>query len=684
MKYNLLLSAFFLLTTVVANNAYCQQVLWANKVLGYSSEYRPAQYGHAFRAKQILGIPNKLPDFGNSPCAWTPADPDGRNEEWIKVGFEKAVSLKQIAIAENFNPGAIARVYAYDETGKEFLVYDSPATQMTVKGRMLRVFPKQQNVLANAVKIVMQPSKVSGFNQVDAIAISDAVKPVEAVINIAKGPLLKTQRENMGPAINSTGQEVAPIISPDGKTLFFTRGNFAGNVGSSARQDIWYSKLNDKNVWEPAVNMGPPINNHVDNAVTSISADGKTIYVINVYRPDGSMELGLSRSFQTSTGWTFPKEYKINNLRESIKSKNKQKQVESMETTVSPYGNVMILSVERSDTEGKKDLYVSFLQSNDSWSEPLHLGDVINTADYEGTPFLALDNKTLYFSSHGHSGYGEGDLFLTRRLDDTWINWSKPENLGPIVNTPLWDAYINVPATGDYAYFSASEKVSGQEDIFRVRMTPQMRPDPVAIITGTIFEAETDKTVRSDLVAEIKKNNEVFTKATFDPETGAYRLILPLKEIYRITASEKGYFPFTEEIDLSADTTLRNIKKDLYLKPIKAGAQIRLSSTMFAQSSAEVISSSYGELDRIVATMTDYPAMEILLEGHTDNQGEVQKNVKLAEDRVQQVKKYLLSKGIAAKRIQTKAWGPAKPIASNSTEQTRQKNRRVEFTILKI
>lgn len=370
MNYRLLLSAFLLLLTVY-NFAYCQQVFWANKVLGYSSEYRPPQYGHAFRAKQILGIPNKLPDFGNSPCAWTPADPDGRNEEWIKVGFEEGLPLKQVAIAENFNPGAIVRVYAYDESGKEFLIYDAPATQLAVKGRMLRIFPKQQNLVANAVKIVMQPSKVSGFSQVDAIAISDAVKPVEAVINIAKGPLLKTQRENMGPAINSMGQEVAPIISPDGKTLFFTRGNFAGNVGTPETQDIWYSKLNDKNIWEPAVNMGPPINNHVDNAVTSISADGKTIYVINVYRPDGSMELGLSRSFQTKTGWTFPKEYKINNLRESIRNDSRQKQVESMETTVSPYGNVMILSVERSDTEGKKDLYVSFLQSNDSWSSRL-------------------------------------------------------------------------------------------------------------------------------------------------------------------------------------------------------------------------------------------------------------------------------------------------------------------------
>jgi outer membrane protein OmpA-like peptidoglycan-associated protein len=105
---------------------------------------------------------------------------------------------------------------------------------------------------------------------------------------------------------------------------------------------------------------------------------------------------------------------------------------------------------------------------------------------------------------------------------------------------------------------------------------------------------------------------------------------------------------------------------------------------MFAQSSSEVIASSFPELDRIVATLNEYPNMEILLEGHTDNQGEVAKNVKLSEERVTQVKKYMVSKGITARRIQTKAWGPAKPIASNATEQTRQKNRRVEFTILKI
>jgi outer membrane protein OmpA-like peptidoglycan-associated protein len=660
---------------LLANSSFGQGVQWASKILGYSSEYRPTQYGQAFRAKQILGEPSKLPDFGNSPCAWSPADADGKNEEWIKVGFEKPIPLRQVAIAENFNPGSVARVYAYDDNGKEYLIYEENAGPLTVRGRMLRVFPRQQDIVAASVKIVLQPSKVGGFNQIDAIGISDKTNPVEARINLAENIPKDIKKENLGKSINSSGQELAPIISPDGRTLYFTRSNFPGNIGSPQKQDVWTSTLNPNNTWKQAVNMGPPVNNAGDNAITSISSDGKTIYLINVYHPDGSMVNGLSRSFYTKSGWSFPKEYKIT---------NHYNDHEHTELAVSPHGNVLILSVQRRDTEGQKDLYVSFIQKDDTWSEPVRMGNVINTASYEGSPFLALDNKTLYFTSSGHSGYGEGDLFVTKRLDDTWINWSKPQNLGPSVNTPQWDGYFNIPASGDFAYFSSSENSLGKEDIFRIRLTPEMKPDPVAVITGIIYEAVGNKPIHSDITADLKKNNEIFTKVSFDPETGEYRLILPLKDIYRITASQEGYFPVTEEIDLSEETTFKNIHKNLYLQPIKAGQQIRLNNTMFAQSSADVVNTSFAELDRIVSVLKTYPTMEILLEGHTDNQGDVQKNIKLSEDRVVQVKKYLTSKGIEPERIQTKAWGPAKPIASNLTEQTRQKNRRVEFTILKI
>jgi len=666
----------YVLLTFVQINVHGQTTFWANKVLGYSSEYRPEQYGHGYRSKQILGEPNKLPDFGNSPCAWSPSEAESRNEEWIKVGFEKTILLKQVAIAENFNPGAIARVYAYDETGREFQIFNSNPASVPSKGRMLQIFPEQKNILANAIKIVLQPDKVPGFNQIDAIGISENTNPIEARINLSAMLPKDLKKENLGKNVNSTALELAPIISPDGKTLYFTREDFEGNTGSSKDQDVWFSQLGNNNQWGKALNIGLPINNIGNNAIASISNVGKTIFLINRYRPGGVMTFGISQSFFTKNGWSFPKDILVNDLYNNTD--------EGMELAVSPQGNVMVISLLRRDTEGDKDLYVSFQQKDNSWSEPRHMGGVINSSDYEGTPFIASDNKTMYFSSRGMSGYGKSDLFLSKRLDDTWLNWSKPENLGSAINSPSWDAFFSISATGDYAYFASSDDPAGVSDIFRIALTPEMKPDPVAIISGSILEAQTNKPIKANIVADLKKNNETFTEAEFDPETGEFKLILPLKEIYRITASLKGYFPSTEEIDLSAESKFQNIKKNLYLQPIKAGQQIRLGNTMFMQSSADVVETSYSELDRIASTMKDFPTMEILLEGHTDNQGETLKNVKLSEDRVLQVKKYLLSKGIAAERIQTKAWGPAKPIASNLTEQNRQKNRRVEFTILKI
>ncbi|WP_229215971.1 OmpA family protein [Dyadobacter frigoris] len=669
------LNFYVTLILLFSGKLFAQQVLWADKILGYSSEYRNNDSGQGFRSKQILDEPNKLPDFGYSPCAWQSAMPDGRNEEWIKVGFKQPIALKQIAIAENFNPGAVTRVYAYNDAGKEFLLYDEKAAPIPVKGRMLHVFSKQENLIATSVKVILDPSKVAGFNQIDAIGISSGTEPIEAIINVAPSSLKDEKKENLGKAINSKGQEINPIISADGRTLYFTRADYDGNTGSPSKQDAWVSTLDKNNNWTEAVNLGPPVNTSGDNAIIGVSADGKTIYLINVYLPGGGLVYGLSKSFYTKNGWSFPKEIKIQNL---------YNENEASEFAISPHGNVLVMSVQRKDTEGKKDLYVSFIKEDESWSEPKHMGSVLNSASDENSPFLGLDNKTLYFTSSGRSGYGGGDVFLSHRLDDTWLNWSKPENLGPNINTAKHDSYFNIPAAGDYGYFSSADNTLGREDIFRIRLTPSIKPDPIATVTGSVFEFETTTPVKAEITAKILKTGETFSKTTFEGETGEFKLILPLKEAYVITASQKDYFSTTEDIDLVDETGFRTIRKNLYLQPVKPGQQIRLANNMFTQSSANITATSFQELDRIIGIMNEYPEMEILLEGHTDNQGDVRKNVKLSEDRVLEVKKYLVTKGIGASRIQTKAWGPAKPIASNLTEATRQKNRRVEFTILKM
>ncbi|WP_460638132.1 OmpA family protein [Larkinella harenae] len=116
---------------------------------------------------------------------------------------------------------------------------------------------------------------------------------------------------------------------------------------------------------------------------------------------------------------------------------------------------------------------------------------------------------------------------------------------------------------------------------------------------------------------------------------------------------------------------------------VEAGRTYRLNNLLFNQSAYEIQPNSYPELDSLVALMQRNPTMEIELAGHTDNVGDAKLNIALSQNRVNAVKSYLVNKKIPANRIQTKAYGGSKPIASNAQEQTRRLNRRVEVTILK-
>ena len=141
----------------------------------------------------------------------------------------------------------------------------------------------------------------------------------------------------------------------------------------------------------------------------------------------------------------------------------------------------------------------------------------------------------------------------------------------------------------------------------------------------------------------------------------------------------------SDSLDLSSEKDYREINQNFFLVPVRAGHKMILENLIFAQGKYEIQKSSYDELEKIIGIMNEYPAMEVLLEGHTDNQGDFTLNVELAKNRVDAVKTYLVEiGGIAEERIYTKSWGSIKPISSNSTPQTRKKNRRVEFTIIKM
>jgi outer membrane protein OmpA-like peptidoglycan-associated protein len=162
-----------------------------------------------------------------------------------------------------------------------------------------------------------------------------------------------------------------------------------------------------------------------------------------------------------------------------------------------------------------------------------------------------------------------------------------------------------------------------------------------------------------------------------------YKVVLPLKYKYAFTAKAEGFMSAEEEIDLTAETTYKEIRRDLYLTPLEVGQHVRLNHIYFEQSEFKLLEDSFEELNRVAALLKDNPTMEIQLEGHTDNVGDFNLNVALSKNRVQAVQEYLVNKGIESKRILYKGYGSTRPIASNANETSRKQNRRVEFVILK-
>ncbi|MDQ1088832.1 OmpA family protein [Siphonobacter sp. SORGH_AS_1065] len=665
--------------------AFAQRIHWATKVVQVSSETKTEDFSYA--AKQALGKPNSGPGMGDSQAAWQPAQPDS-GEEFLKVSFDTLMPVRQITIVENYGAGCINQVWLSDPKGDEKLVYSNSAAFPSHQGKVWSIpLESLTRYPVAALTVVLNTTRRPGYTQIDAIGISQDTVPFKPTIHLSKKYTdQKISKENLGESINSKVNELTPLIASDGKTLYFTRWNHPENLGKPVKegddeierkkQDIWVShQING--VWQKAQNMGPPLNNEDHNCLFAISTDLRTAYLVNEYDKSGKMSLGISSSRKTPTGWTFPTPMKIENF-DILRQHGRY----STEYALSADERILLMSVYRADSFGGRDLYVSFLKAPNLWSTPKNLGKIINTPEEDGSPFLAADGKTLYFSSKGHPGYGEHDIFVTRRLDNTWQNWSEPENLGPMINTPSDDVFFSIPASGDYAYLSSTENSYGKEDIFRIRTTEAIKPEPVVIVSGSVLHSVTRKPVNAKIFAQVLQGEKDSIQTEYNPATGEYKFILPSKKLYGLNAAKEGFYPIAEELDLREEKRYRELRKNLLLIPIEAGAKITMNTVYFEQSQPEVDSSSFAELRRLVQIMKEHPTMTILMEGHTDNQGDFDANLVLSQQRVDHVKSYLVFKGISANRIVCKGYGSSRPLVSNYSEENRRKNRRVEFTIL--
>ncbi|HEX6890556.1 MAG TPA: hypothetical protein VF141_07685, partial [Chryseolinea sp.] len=257
--------------------------------------------------------------------------------------------------------------------------------------------------------------------------------------------------------VNSAHDELNPVISPDGRTLFITIGNHPQNTGGTRDQgDIWFSVLTEDNRWSAPVHGGSLINDNTFNAVAGFSADGSQMFLVGHYGSNGNpaRTQGIAVSRNTGTGWSKP---------ENITIPYFQNKSGVLTGYILPDQSVFVFAAETYGTRGVEDIYVSVKSSNGSWSGPKNLGSVINTQFQELTPFLSEDGKTLYFSSNGRKGMGSFDIYSSERLDDTWTNWSTPVNMGSTFNSEGRELYYRT-YTG-FSTYASTKNSDGYGDV---------------------------------------------------------------------------------------------------------------------------------------------------------------------------------------------------------------------------
>lgn len=468
---------------------------------------------------------------------------------------------------------------------------------------------------------------------------------------------------NAGPNINTSESEYFPSLTIDESELIFTRRLNAFN------EDFFYSKSNNTQ-WEKAKPMEGNVNTEQNEGAQNISQDGQWLVFTGCNRRDGFGSCDIYISYHDKQGWS-----EAINLGGWINSDQWESQ-----PCLSPDKRDLYFASRRHGGLGGSDIYVSHLQANGKWGEPENLGPGINTSGDEQCPFIHADNQTLYFTSNFWPGYGDDDLFLTRRGPNGV--WSKPENLGYPINTISKEGTLFITADGTTAYYSSDRNDSrGGLDIYSFDLREDVRPNKTLWVKGQVFDKKTTKGLPSAVELIELGSKRVISKVQTD-ELGNYLITLPVGKDYAFNVNRRGYLFYSDNYSLSKEAPDSVYQKNIPLQPIEVNASIVLNNIFYAVNKYSLDTSSQVELDKVVQLLAENPTLKIEISGHTDNTGKPADNLTLSNNRAKAVINYLGTKGISATRLSYKGFGATKPVADNKTEAGKAKNRRTELRVV--
>ena len=275
------------------------------------------------------------------------------------------------------------------------------------------------------------------------------IKNCDFSINALTNPVI-FEPINLGETINTNMSEIGPAISPKNDKIVFTRRVEEEN--KKPQEDFYYS-LKVGGIWEKAIPFPYPLNTSDNEGALSFSSDQSLIIYTACNRNDGFGSCDLYFGYNDFENLEFF------NLGSDINSKHWESQA-----CFSSDRKYLYFVSNRPGGYGGSDIWISEITSN-GFSKAYNAGPIINTEKDEMSPFIHPDNLNLYFSSKGHVGMGDYDLFLSRRKT-TDSNWEKPNNLGYPINDHKSQSSLIVSTDGKTAYFNSSFDGYGSDDIF--------------------------------------------------------------------------------------------------------------------------------------------------------------------------------------------------------------------------
>lgn len=521
--------------------------------------------------------------------------------------------------------------------------------------------------------------------------------------------------------INSEYEDYAPTINETGDLMVFTSRRQDDNSNESVADDHEYfedvyvsSKVNGE--WTKAFNPGPPLNTRTHNSSVNLDPQGDEIFI---YRDDNDGDIFIS--YLREGRWTVPTPFaEINSL------------YHENSATVTEDGKTVYFSSNRPGGQGGMDLFSISRKANGKWGSPKNLGPVVNTELDEEYVFVSASGRHLYFSSDGHIGMGDLDLYRSS-YDSAAGQWGEPLNLGYPINSVENDLYFVLDGPEKYAYISSirPEANLGEEDIYGVDMSqwePILIPDEkfeeaakVMFVARTEIEfpapdpnkvtvAPPDTTASVVTVTEVKEPVKVEEKPvpqpigitvldakTGSPLDGATLLLKADQKQFPLSSKGNGmYFTAGGEPGVSSASIIKVEREgylpyDLHLDfyPAKAEAVVKLThralevphvlNVYFPHDSDVPI--SVDPLRELRSLLTASPALQVEIAGHTDDKGPENYNQYLSQRRSDFVKRYLEKGGISPGRITAVGYGESRPVASNATMESRRLNRRTEFIL---